>query len=95
MRHLALLHSVVPAGRRVRGADLPALARDAGVVPVRCMLGTGALILTANQHAAARETGPGQALQRCLGKAIRVFVRTAPDWPALIAANPVPNPRRA
>jgi uncharacterized protein (DUF1697 family) len=35
-----------------------------------------------------------QALQRRFGKAIPVIARTAPDWPALVAANPFPNPRR-
>jgi uncharacterized protein (DUF1697 family) len=54
----------------------------------------GTLIFGSDRHAAALETGLLQALQRRLGKAIPVIARTAPDWPALVATNPFPNPRR-
>lgn len=95
MRQVALLHSVVlSAGRRVRSADLIAVAIHAGASPVRTVLSTGNLILDADQNPAALEAGLEKAVLDLLGKPIPVFVRSESDWRKLVAANPLPEATR-
>jgi uncharacterized protein (DUF1697 family) len=95
MLQVALLHSVVVTlGRRVRSADLIAVAKAAGAAPVRTVLSTGNLILDTEQDPAALETALEQAVLDLLGKPIPVFVRSETDWHALVAANPFPEATR-
>jgi uncharacterized protein (DUF1697 family) len=95
MRHVALLYSVVlTANRRVTGADLIRIAHAAGVEPRRTVLSTGNIIIEAEQPPAVLETALEHALLKLFGKPIPVFVRSAQDWRALVAANPFPEPTR-
>ena len=94
-RQVALLYSVVPDGtRRIRSEDLTAIAQAAGALPVRTVLSTGNLILETDQDPALLETALEQAILQRHGKPIPVFLRSAEDWRALVAANPFPEATR-
>jgi uncharacterized protein (DUF1697 family) len=95
MQQVALLYSVVlMAGRRVRSADLAAVAKAAGASPVRTVLSTGNLVLESDQDPAEMEVALEQAVLELLGKPIPVFVRSESDWRELVAANPFPEATR-
>jgi uncharacterized protein (DUF1697 family) len=95
MRHVALLYSVVlTAARRVRSAELIDIAKDAGAHPLRTVLSTGNIILDFDQTPAVLERALERSVLKLLGKPIPVFVRTASEWRALVAANPFPDATR-
>ena len=94
-RHVALLYSVVlDQSRRVRGDDLTDIARAVGALPVRTVLSTGNLILDSDQDAGLLEKALERAILQRLGKRIPVFLCSAEDWCALVAANPFPEATR-
>jgi uncharacterized protein (DUF1697 family) len=95
MRQVALLYSVVlTAGRRVKSADLFEVVSDAGAEPRRSVLSTGNIILESDRMPALLEQDLERSLLKLLGKPIPVFVRTAAEWRALVAANPFPEATR-
>jgi len=95
MRQVALLYSVVlTAKRRITSADLISVANDAGAGPLRTVLSTGNLILSSDKAPATLESALEHSLLSLLGKPIPVFVRTAAEWRALVAANPFPEATR-
>jgi uncharacterized protein (DUF1697 family) len=95
MRHVALLYSVIlTAARRVKSAELIDIANDAGVQVLSTVLSTGNLIVETDQPASALELTLERSLLKLLGKPIPIFVRRAPDWHVLVAANPFPDTTR-
>jgi uncharacterized protein (DUF1697 family) len=92
---VALLYSVVlPQARRVTSADLTRLAADLGFSSVRTVLSTGNLIFEAGGEEAELAERIEAEVARGWGKAIAVLLRSAPDWRALVAANPFPEQSR-
>jgi uncharacterized protein (DUF1697 family) len=90
-RWVGLLFSVIlSAERRVTKADLLAVAALAGVADARTVLSTGNLIFDAHGSEAVLEAQLGAAIAEILGRAIPVFVRSADDLRAVLAANPFP-----
>lgn len=89
MFQVALFHSVVlSATRRITSADLRAVAGRAGAECRATVLSTGNLILRDPGDPAALEQRLEAATADLLGKSIAVFVRSAADFHALVAANP-------
>ena len=97
MLQVALFYSVVlTKSRRITSADLMRIAEAAGVEAVATVLSTGNLLLRGGGDEVALEQRLEAATESLLGKAIPVFVRSAQEVRALIAANPFPdeNPSR-
>ena len=91
MRNVALFYSIILSPtRRIGSADLLAVADAAGVTPITTALSTGNLIFDDDADAPSLETRLESATQTLLGKAIAVFVRSAADFRAFVAANPFP-----
>jgi uncharacterized protein (DUF1697 family) len=89
MWHVALLYTVViTPSRRVKRAELLEAATQAGLQDARTVLSTGNLIVQADRDEATITAALESALLAICGKRIAVFVRQAPAWRALIAANP-------
>lgn len=91
-RCVALLYTVVlTAGQRIRTVDLLEIGRQAGVRPLRTVLSTGNLIFDSDAGTDEAERALEAALLSAFGKPIPVFVRSAVDLGALVAANPFPD----
>jgi uncharacterized protein (DUF1697 family) len=89
---VALLRAVNVGGRKpIAMAELRELAAGLGLRDARTLLQSGNLVFGAGR----RGTGPLEGLLERelaarLGLASDVFVRTAGEWHALVAANPFP-----
>ena len=90
MRHIALLRAINVGGNStIRMAELRSLGERLGFVSVTTLLQSGNLTFEAD------EADPSKLEQRCekaveehFGVATTFFIRTAPQWQALIEANP-------
>lgn len=90
-RWVALLYSVViTPTRRLTSADLLAVAGAAGLANARTVLASGNLLFDATGSEAALEVRIAAAVGDVLGRPIPVFLRSAADLAALLAANPFP-----
>ena len=94
-RQVALLYSVIlDPGRRVRSAELLALAGEAGFGAARTVLASGNLIFDSDLPEAALEARLEAVIGRIFGRPIPVIVRDAAAWRALVAGNPFPAETR-
>jgi uncharacterized protein (DUF1697 family) len=93
MLHIALLRAVnLGPHNKVGMADLRALASGLGFGGVQSLLHTGNLVFDGGSAAASTlERKLEAALERDLGLSTDVFVRTAREWKAMMAANPYPR----
>ncbi|BBO33539.1 DUF1697 domain-containing protein [Lacipirellula parvula] len=91
--YIGFLRAVNVGGNsKIAMADLKALLVDLGFDDPRTLLQTGNLVFGAAKTSAAKlETRLEQALTDEFGLATDVFVRTASEWSAAIAANPFPK----
>lgn len=95
--YVALLHSIIlGGGRRVKAADLVAMAEACGFSDPRPLLATGNLVFSARK---VRSRGLEQKLEAAgaevLGRHIDIVVREAGEWRLLAAGNPFPDEARA
>jgi uncharacterized protein (DUF1697 family) len=90
MLHIALLRAVnLGAHNKVGMPDLRALVSGLGFGGVQSLLHTGNLVFDGGRASpGALERKLEAALERELGISTDVFVRTAREWEAMIAANP-------
>lgn len=88
--HVALLRSVVINGRRVKGEKARSLAEAAGATDVRSVGATGNLLFRSRKAPARLERELEAACAKLYGKPTEMVVKTAPQWRALMAANPFP-----
>ena len=91
MRQVALFYSIILPTRRIRSADLAAVAQSAGLRLITTVLSTGNLILDDYADPPALESRFESATLTLLGKAIPVFVRSAPEFRDLTEGNPFPD----
>lgn len=92
---IALLRSMVIAGRRVSGAEVRALAEAAGGTDARSVIATGNVVFRSRKAPATltREMEKVCAIE--FGRATEIVVKTADEWRALIAANPFADEAKA
>lgn len=88
---VALLRSMVVGKRRVSGADVRALAEAAGGTDARSVIATGNVVFRSRKSPATLEREMEKACIAEFGKATEIIVKTAGEWRALVAANPLPN----
>ena len=89
MRHVALFYSVVlTKSRRIRSADLFAVAKAADLTPIKTVLSTGNLVFDADNTETALEARLEAATRLVLGKTIPIFVRSSQTFRAMLDANP-------
>lgn len=93
MTWIALLYSVVlPAGARLKMADLKALAEGLGYRNVRTVASSGNLIFEADgRQAAGLEAELEAAFEKRFGKAVPVILRDADRFGDLARADPFPD----
>jgi uncharacterized protein (DUF1697 family) len=91
--HIALLRAVNVAGNRsVAMAKLRELGSSLGFTDVGTLLQSGNLVFAADNHEPATfERLLETEVEKHLGLSTEVFVRTAKQWAAIIAANPFPE----
>jgi len=89
---VALLRAVNVGGTsKAPSAALKAAAEGIGLQAVRPVLQTGNLVFEADAAPDALEKRLEQAFLDQLGLKTEVLVRTAPEWSAIVAANPFPD----
>ncbi len=89
MVHVALLRAVNVGGRRMPMQDLRALASGLGLANVTTLLQSGNLVFNAAaRSSAALERRLEAAAEERFGFRSEFFVRTAPEWEAIVAGNP-------
>ena len=85
--YIALLRGINAGGNKmIAMSDLRERAERLGLRDVRTLLQSGNLVFRSNKSPAQLE----KMLEKELGD-VTVFVRTAEEWAAMIAANPFPN----
>lgn len=87
---IALLRSMVIAGRRVKGAEIRGLAEAVGGTDVRSVIATGNLLFRSRKAPATLERELEAACAAFYGKATEMVVKTAEQWRSLMEANPFP-----
>lgn len=87
-RQVALLRGVNLGKRQVVMAELRAVCEAAGFTEVRTLLASGNLVLESKLNGAKLEAKLESVILDGLGLKTDVFVRTAEDLDAMIAANP-------
>jgi uncharacterized protein (DUF1697 family) len=92
--HIALLRAVNVGGRKAIMSELRAWLAELGFEDPRSLLQSGNLVFRSRQTGAALEALLEQAAVARLGYATDFLVRTADQWRALIAANPMPQMAR-
>lgn len=95
-RFVALLRGINVGGtRKVPMAGLRALAEELGWRDVATYIQSGNLVFTAAGKAPALEVRLEQALAKHFGFEVPTLVRSAREWEALVAANPLPEQAEA
>ena len=85
--YIALLRGINAGGNKmIAMSDLRERAERLGLRDVRTLLQSGNLVFRSNKSPTQLE----KMLEKELGD-VTVFVRTAEEWAAMIAANPFPN----
>ena len=87
-RAVALLRAVNVGNRKVPMADLRALAGELGFGTPQTFIASGNLLFDMAGEAAGAEARLERALEARFGFAVPVLVRTAEQWPALLATCP-------
>lgn len=93
-RFVALLRGVnVGKGQRVPMAAFKALLQDLGHADVNTLLNSGNAVFTSAGRAAPKHAAAiAEALERSLGVATPVIVKSAAQWSAAIGASPIAPP---
>lgn len=86
---VALLRAVNVGGRKVPMADLRALAGEIGLAKPTTFIASGNLLFDAEAADADLEAKIEAALEQRFGFQVPVIVRSAEQWRALIAVNPL------
>ena len=91
--HVALLRGVNLAGnKKIAMADLAKLIASLGFEDPKTLLQSGNVVFRCKGRTCHQiETQIETTLQKRLGLQSHLFVRTADEWRALIAANPFPK----
>ncbi len=93
--HIALLRGINVGGNRlVSMEDLRAFFVGLGLAEARTLLQSGNIVFRSSAGPGALERRLEAESQRRLGLKAEFFVRTAPEWKAIIAANPFPEEAR-
>ena len=88
-RFLALLRAVNVGGRKLPMAELRALCTDElGWREVQTYIQSGNVVFETEGEAATLETSLERAVETRFGFAAPAMIRTASEWPALLARNP-------
>jgi uncharacterized protein (DUF1697 family) len=87
-RQIALLRGVNLGKRKVVMSELRALCEEAGFTQVRTLLASGNLALVAKLRGARLETKLEALIRDGMGLETDVFVRSADELEAVMAANP-------
>ena len=91
-RYVALLRGVNVGGAKiVRAAELIASAEAAGFTGAKTLINSGNLVFAAEGSEAMLASRLHDAIAAATGVRTEVFVRSAEDWTALVAANPFPE----
>ena len=85
---IALLRSILIAGRRVSGADARGLADAVGGTDTRSVIATGNVLFRSRKSPARLERELEAACATAFGRATEMIVKTPEQWRALVAANP-------
>ena len=95
MRHVALLRAVnLGPHNKVSMAELRALAESLGLRDAKTLLQSGNLVFDCTGAPARLEQRLAAETAKALGVETEYFVRTAPEWSAIIAGNPFPAEAR-
>ncbi|HEY8087081.1 MAG TPA: DUF1697 domain-containing protein [Polyangiaceae bacterium] len=86
--HVALLRAVNVGGRSLAMAQLREVMQELGLGDARTLLQSGNAVFASAKAPAALEAALGKAIANECGLETDVFVRTAKEWEAAIAANP-------
>ncbi len=87
-RHVALLRAVNVGGRKLVMAALRQLLAELGLQAPSTLLQSGNAVFGSAESSAALEARLEREIAGRFGLATDVFVRTADEWRAIIAANP-------
>lgn len=91
-RQVALLRAVNVGGTgKLPMAELRAMAEQAGLTQVSTYIASGNLLFESDLDEAAIKVMLEARLQAYAGKRVAVFVRTAAELSAIVAANPFPD----
>jgi uncharacterized protein (DUF1697 family) len=95
VKRIALLRAVNVGGAKVVMAELRAMMEKVGFAGAQTLVQTGNLVFDAPAGPdAALEARLEAAIAAELGVGTEVIVRTAAEWNALVAANPLKGPAR-
>jgi uncharacterized protein (DUF1697 family) len=86
---VALLRAVNVGSRRATSADLRALMAELGFDDARTLLQSGNLVFRSEDTGATLEAKIEAAFEAQFGFASEVLVRSAAEWRAIVAANPM------
>jgi uncharacterized protein (DUF1697 family) len=87
---IALLRGINVGGNRMLAMErLREICAEAGLGDVRSYVNSGNLVFTAGGKAEAQEKVIEAAIERHFGFKVDVMVRTAKEWSAYIAGNPL------
>jgi uncharacterized protein (DUF1697 family) len=87
MNRIALLRGINVGGNKMMAmSDIRERAERLGLRDARTLLQSGNLVFRSNKSPAQLETMLEKELE-----GVGVFVRTAEEWAAIVAANPFPN----
>jgi uncharacterized protein (DUF1697 family) len=93
-RSIALLRAVNVGGRKLVMGELRETAAALGWREVNTYIQSGNLLFSAEGATEALEGALEEAIARRFGMPVPVMIRTAPDWAALLDANPLPDAAR-
>lgn len=88
---IALLRAINVGKRQVPMQALKALAEEIGFTDARTYVASGNLLFSGEGKADAVARRLEEAISSRFGFTVEVIVRTADEWPALMAANPFPE----
>jgi len=88
---IGLLRAVNVGGRSVAMAELRELLAELGLKNPRTLLQSGNVVFESGKAPKALETLLEKAVLKQFGLESDHFVRTAPEWDEVIAANPFPR----
>ncbi|HJY87917.1 MAG TPA: DUF1697 domain-containing protein [Candidatus Acidoferrales bacterium] len=93
--HIALLRAVnLPAHNKVAMSELRALATDLGFTEARTLLQSGNLVFRSDVTGVKLERVLETEARKRLGLDTHFIVRTARQWNAIVAGNPLPMEAR-
>ncbi|WP_313914536.1 DUF1697 domain-containing protein [Tahibacter sp.] len=91
---VALLRAVNVGGTgKLPMAELAAMCEACGFAGIRTYIASGNVVFTSRKSEAAVRDALAAALEAYAGKPVGVFVRTAGEMAAVLAANPFPEAR--